>query len=67
MIVSEEHALAAFKAAVAKVRADVVQAWASETFPLVRERLWIEYQSIERIEENISAEFRELIRRGAGE
>jgi hypothetical protein len=67
MIVSEEHALVAFKSAVAKVRADVVQAWASEQLPLVRERLWIEYQSIERIEENISAEFRELIRRGAGE
>ncbi len=67
MIVSEDHALAAVKACVAKTRNDVIQAWASEQHPLARERLWFELQAVERLEETISAEFIASIRRDAGQ
>lgn len=66
MRVTEQEALAAMREAVAKVRKDVVESWASEKLPLVREQLWNQYQAIERIEECIGEEFSNILRRGAG-
>ncbi len=66
MMITEEHARAAFNATLAKAKADVVEAWAKEKFPLARDQLWQQYQAIERIEETINDEFRDIIRRAAG-
>lgn len=67
MTLTEEQAIAAFKQVLANAKADVVQAWAGEQqFAPVRERLHVEYQAIERIEETLVENFRDSIRRAVG-
>lgn len=66
MTITEDQARAAFNATLAKAKADVVEAWAREQFPLAREQLWQQYHAIERVEETINDEFRDIIRRAAG-
>ncbi len=66
-MISEEHALACVKAVLSEKKAEVVQTWAAEKFQQQRELLWVEYQAIERIEESLSADFGNIIRRAAGE
>jgi hypothetical protein len=57
---------AAIAQVLAKRRADVVSSWATEQTAEKRERLWVEHQSIESIEELLRHEFASIIERAAG-
>lgn len=63
---SSEHVEAALKETLAKVRADIVQSWASEPDPRKREELWAEHNATERIEERIRNDFTQYLRRASG-
>ncbi len=56
----------AITAVLAKRRDDVVKSWASERDREKREALWLEYQSIESIEELLRHEFASIIESAAG-
>ena len=57
---------AAIGEVLAKRRDDVVKSWASELDREKRERLWVEHQAIESIEELIRHEFKSIIERASG-
>jgi methionyl-tRNA synthetase len=56
----------AIKETLAQCRVNVVQSWSTETDREKRERLWSEYQAIERVEESLRNDFGNIIERAAG-
>jgi hypothetical protein len=56
----------ALAATLAKVRSDVVQAWADAPTLEKREELWLEQKAIDRVEECIRNDFASIIERAAG-
>jgi hypothetical protein len=66
MTYTAKHLEDAISTVLAKRRADVVSSWANEQDREKRERLWIEHQSLDSIQELLAHEFTSIIERAAG-